>query len=228
MTYDYLLFDADDTLFNFDAGSRAAFCEAMAEHGIAASDADYDAYAAINLALWKRFEKGEIEKELILTKRFLDYFVVSPYTADPLSVNESYKRAISHQNILMPHALEVLKELKARGYRLFIITNGDAAIQHKRLAESPITPLIENVFISEEIGHAKPSPLFFEAVERAIVGFDKARALVIGDSESSDMLGAQNAAIDACYFSPSGNDLPDGIMSKYKIRALTELLTLLD
>ena len=147
MTYDYLLFDADDTLFNFDAGSRAAFCEAMAEHGIAASDADYDAYAAINLALWKRFEKGEIEKELILTKRFLDYFVVSPYTADPLSVNESYKRAISHQNILMPHALEVLKELKARGYRLFIITNGDAAIQHKRLAESPITPLIENVFI---------------------------------------------------------------------------------
>lgn len=227
MTYEYLLFDADDTLFDFDQGSKNAFREAMAKHGIASTDADYEEYAAINLALWKRFEKGEIEKEAILTKRYVDYFAVCPYKADPLSVNESYKEAISHQNILIENALFVLTELKARGYRLFIITNGDAAIQHRRLAASPITPLIEDVFISEEIGYAKPSPLFFKAVEERIPSFDKTRALVIGDSESSDMLGAQNAEIDACYFSPKNRPLPDGITAKYRIRSLTELLTLL-
>ena len=147
--------------------------------------------------------------------------------ADPDAVNESYKAAISHQNILMPNALEVLSALKARGYRLFIITNGDAAIQHKRLATSPITPLIEKTFISEEIGYAKPAKAFFDAVECAIEGFDKTKALVIGDSESSDMLGAQNAGIDACFFSPKNAALPDGISAKYRIRALRELLVLL-
>ena len=227
MTYEYLLFDADDTLFDFDQGSHNAFREAMNEHGIASSDADYDRYAAINLALWKQFEKGEIEKETILTKRFRDFIAISGWNADPDAVNESYKAAISHQNILMPNALEVLSALKARGYRLFIITNGDAAIQHKRLATSPITPLIEKTFISEEIGYAKPAKAFFDAVECAIEGFDKTKALVIGDSESSDMLGAQNAGIDACFFSPKNAALPDGISAKYRIRALCELLVLL-
>lgn len=227
MIYRYLLFDADDTLFNFDAGSRNAFREAMAMQGLSASDEDYDRYAAINLALWKQFEKGEIEKETILTKRFRDYTARYGIPADPDRLNEAYKAAIAKQNVLMPHALEVLTELRRRGYRLFIITNGDAAIQHKRLSASPITPLIEKVFISEEIGAAKPSSDFFKAVEQGVKGFDKALALVIGDSESSDMLGAQNAGIDACYFSPSDRPLPDGITAKYRINTLPELLTLL-
>ena len=227
MTYQYLLFDADDTLFDFDKGSRRAFQKAMKENGIDATDSDYDCYAAINLALWKQFEKGEIAKEDILTKRYIDYFAVCPYTADPLAVNESYKRAMCEQNILMPDALSVITELHRRGFRLFIITNGDAAIQHKRLKESPITPMIEKVFISEEIGYAKPAKGFFDAVMTGIDGFDRARALVIGDSESSDMLGAQNAGLDACFFSPQKATLPDGIAAKYQIASLRELLTLL-
>jgi len=225
--YRYLLFDADDTLFDFDQGSRNAFSEAMAAQGLAATSEDYDRYAAINLALWKQFEKGEIEKEAILQKRFRDYTARYSVKAEPDTLNEDYKAAISRQNILMPHALEVLTALKARGYRLYIITNGDAAIQHKRLAESPITPLVEKVFISEEIGAAKPSAKFFEAVANGIEDFDKTYALVIGDSESSDMLGAKNAGIDACYFSPAMNPLPDGISAKYRIQSLLELMTIL-
>lgn len=225
--YRYLLFDADDTLFDFDQGSRNAFREAMAVQGLVATSEDYDRYAAINLALWKQFEKGEIEKEAILTKRFRDYTARYNVKADPDVLNEDYKTAISKQNILIPHALEVLSALKERGYRLFLITNGDAAIQHKRLADSPITPLLEKVFISEEIGAAKPSEKFFDAVKNGIEGFDKRHALVIGDSESSDMLGAQNAEIDACYFSPDQKPLPDGIFAKYRIQSLLDLMAIL-
>ena len=225
--YRYLLFDADDTLFNFDAGSRNAFREAMTEMGLIATDEDYDRYAEINLALWKKFEKGEIDKETILVKRYRDYVAKYSVPTDPDRLNESYKKAMSHQNILMENALEVVKALHAKGYRLFIITNGDANIQHKRLSESPITPFFEKVFISEEIGAAKPSRAFFKAVEDGIDGFDRSLALVIGDSESSDMLGAQNAGIDACYFTPKNIPLPDGIASKYRVKTLTELLTIL-
>ena len=88
----------------------------MAAQGLVASDTDYDRYAAINLALWKQFEKGEIEKETILTKRFRDYTARYAVPAEPDRLNEDYKKAISHQNILMPHALEVLTALKARGW----------------------------------------------------------------------------------------------------------------
>ncbi len=227
MTYTYLLFDADDTLFDFHKSSENAFLVAMKENGVAADLTLYDRYAAINLALWKRFEKGEISKEELLVKRFRDFFEDAALIGDPDRVNTAYKAELAKQNILLPDALRVVKELSRRGYRLFLITNGDAKIQHSRLQNSPITPYLEKLFISEEIGHQKPSKAFFDAVKNGIDGFDPTRALVIGDSESSDIQGANNAKIDACYFSPSDKPLPDGITAKYRITRLDDLLTLL-
>ncbi|MBQ7365218.1 MAG: YjjG family noncanonical pyrimidine nucleotidase [Clostridia bacterium] len=228
MKYRFLLFDADDTLFDFDQSSRQAFHEAMQVCGVQPQPRDYDNYAAINLALWKQFERGEIDKETILTKRFRDFTKKYRINADPDAINERYKAALSHKNILMPDALFVIETLFHQGYRLFIITNGDAAIQHKRLGTSPITPYIEKVFISEEIGHAKPSPLFFDAVADGISDFSKEQALVIGDSESSDIRGANLSGIDACYVSPHNTPLPDGIFANYTVRCLTDLLAILN
>ncbi|MBR2987486.1 MAG: YjjG family noncanonical pyrimidine nucleotidase [Clostridia bacterium] len=228
MTYRYLLFDADDTLFDFDQSSRRAFHIAMTENGVTEQDGDYERYAAINLALWKQFERGEIEKQEILTKRFRRYAEAYGIACAPDAVNESYKLALCSQNILMPSALDVIKTLHQKGFRLFIITNGDANIQHRRLAGSPITPYIEKVFISEEIGYQKPSREFFDAVMTGIEGFEKEKALVIGDSETSDIKGANNAGIDACYFSPMGAALPVGITARYRISALTDLYAILN
>lgn len=228
MRYRYLLFDADDTLFDFDQSSREAFREAMLASGVTPKDQDYEHYAAINLALWKQLERGEVEKETILTKRFRDFTELYGIPADPDALNECYKAFLSTKNILTADALEVIKSLHEKGYRLYIITNGDAAIQHKRLATSPITPYIEKVFISEEIGYQKPAREFFDAVKKGIDGFFANEALVIGDSETSDIKGANNAGIDACYLTPTDKPLPDGITAAYRIKRLKDVFAILN
>ena len=227
MRYEILLFDADNTLFDFSKGEKAAFSAALALHGIPETSEHYPKYTAINHALWQQLEKGEITKEMIFQTRFALFAKECNIALDPIAVNADYKAALSEQAILMPHAEETLKMLKDRGYRLFIITNGDKTVQQKRLHKSGLLSFFEKVFISEELGHAKPSPLFFEAVANAILDFSKEKALVIGDSESSDILGANRYGIDACHITANSPPLSDQVFAKYQIHQLNELTTIL-
>ena len=227
MRYQFLLFDADNTLFNFHAGEKNAFTAALSDFSIENKDGFYPFYSEINNSLWKRYETGEIEKKDIFARRFAIFAEATGITVDPLLLNESYKAHLGKEAILMPKAEETLNALKTAGYRLFLITNGDAAVQTSRLTKSGLRRYFEAVFISESIGHAKPSPLFFEAVANAIEGFTKEKALVIGDSESSDILGANRFGIDACHVAAKSPPLSDQVYAKYQIQTLSELKTIL-
>ena len=142
-------------------------------------------------------------------------------------MNALYKERLSEKSILMKDAEEVIKTLSARGYRLFIITNGDAKVQTGRFSKSPLTPYFEKIFISEVIGYQKPSPKFFEAVAEAIPAFDKEKALVIGDSETSDVAGANLFGIGACHMAEKSPPLSERVHAAYTIHALEELYALL-
>lgn len=60
----------------------------------------------------------------------------------------------------MPNASKLLADLKNR-HQLYVVTNGIAATQHRRLADSGLVNYFDNVFISEEIGHKKNRILNF-------------------------------------------------------------------
>lgn len=227
MKYTYLLFDADNTLFDFHAGEKNAFRKALAEFGFCENEGDYELYAKINASLWKMLEKGEITKDEIFARRFVRFLKETDRTADGVALNACYKARLSQEAILFPHAKELLTKLLENGYRLFLITNGDKTVQNTRLTLSGLGQYFEKIFISEEIGAAKPSERFFDAVANAIPAFDKEKALVIGDSESSDILGANRYGMDACHVTINSPPLSSAVFAKYTANDLFTLESLL-
>ena len=157
MKYTYLLFDADNTLFDFHAGEKNAFHKALAAFGFGENEDDYARYAAINSSLWKQLEKGEITKDRIFAERFVRFLKETNRVGDGIALNACYKESLANEAILFPHAKELLSALLQKGYRLFLITNGDKTVQNTRLALSGLGQYFEKIFISEEIGAAKPS-----------------------------------------------------------------------
>ena len=110
---------------------------------------------------------------------------------------------------------------------MFIITNGIKSIQESRLGASPIKKYIEKSYISEEVGFEKPSTGYFDFIKSDIKGFEADKALVIGDSLTSDISGGIAAGIDTCWFNPRNKILPAGITPTYEIHALGELFAIL-
>ena len=123
-------------------------------------------------------------------------------------------------------AQEVLDALRAK-YRFAILTNGLQSVQRNRLAHSAIKNDIVALVISEEIGFAKPERGFFDAAFARIGNPPKERALMIGDSLSSDIQGASDYGIDSCWYNPDRQARPASPAITYEITHLRELIALL-
>ncbi len=201
--YSFLLFDADGTLLDFDKCEYEGLRLAFSELGLPFDDGVHSVFNAVNKRLWHDYDDGKITREKLLTLRFAVTFEKIGLTADPVLVENRYRNRLGEQAFAMDGAIEILKYLKNR-YRLFIITNGIKKTQHLRLKASGIEEYFEKVFISDEIGFNKPQKEFFDVAFSAIEGFDRTRAMVIGDSLSSDIQGANNAGVDCCWFNPAG------------------------
>ncbi len=196
--YRDLLFDADETLFDFAACEESAFYESAKELNIPVDPQIHRLYSAVNDSLWKAHERGEITREDIMRRRFTELLEkIGSDTALGVTWNKGYESALSRKAYLFDDTVSVCTELSGE-YRLSIITNGLAHVQRGRMSISGIADLFgDRIFISGEIGYAKPDVRFFERVADALEGFDPKRALVIGDSLTGDIEGAARAGIDS-------------------------------
>jgi 2-haloacid dehalogenase len=113
-------------------------------------------------------------------------------------------------------------------YRLFLASNGTASVQHGRMTSADLYPYFEQAFVSQEIGHNKPSQAYFDACFARIPGFEKEKCLMVGDSLTSDILGGINAGIKTVWVNPEGKQAPEHIRPDYQIKSLAELPGLLE
>lgn len=193
------LLDADETLLDFRRGEREQLKKALAYFGV---DADGDMTARfheINDGLWKKLERGETTRKRLVVERFEIFLREFGIGADARLLSERYFTFMRDSGYLLEGAEEFLKILHGLG-RIFIVTNGSKDIQKSRLKKSGVEKYAEGVFISEEVGTDKPSPLFADHVETHIAGYDRARAVWIGDSVTSDMGCAKSRNIDFILF----------------------------
>ena len=86
----------------------------------------------------------------------------------------------------------------------------------------------EKVFVSQEIGHNKPSKAYFDACFAQIPDFDPEKAIIVGDSLSSDIKGGINAGIRTCWVNPGHAPAGADICPDYEIEALPQLEALLE
>jgi YjjG family noncanonical pyrimidine nucleotidase len=201
--YDDILFDADNTLFDFDSAETEALERALAAFGLPHGQAVRDSYHRINQHLWKRLEKKEVTAERLQTERFRKLLEQIGARADASAINEQYKRALSECARLVNGADELCR-LLSRDCRLSIVTNGIAQTQHRRFERSAIRADFSALFISGEIGFQKPQVQFFDAVFSQLGIRDKRRVLMVGDSLSADIRGGNRAGIDTCWYNPHG------------------------
>jgi 2-haloacid dehalogenase len=220
--YPYLLFDADDTLFDFGAANARAFHAVCRECEIPDTPENFALYESCNNALWHAFDRGEVTKDFLVVERFRLFLAKIGLNRDPHRCNAAHLAALSQGHQLLPHALEVCRTLS--GYcSLYIVTNAVAAVQRSRLAASAIRPYVKGAFISEEAGAAKPSIEYFNYVFSQVPELAREDCLLVGDSLSSDIRGANNAGIAACWYNPKGAVNRDGLRIDYEIRDLRQL-----
>lgn len=217
MHYERVLMDLDDTLFDFQAGNRRAVAALMAELGLA-SDTVFEEYQAINHACWQALERGEMTQEVLHVERFRRFLRTKGRSDDPAIVAARFAQLLGRQAIPIPGAIESLQRI-ARHLPVFLLTNGITAIQQARLEISGVGRMVHGAVISQQVGLSKPDPAIFLY---ALQGIAPGRALMIGDGINSDVLGANRAGIDICWYNPDHKTLPKGLHAEYEIHRIED------
>lgn len=223
--YSTLLFDADNTLLDFDTAEEKALSRILTEIGVNVTKEVTKRYSAINLSYWQAFERGEVTKSELRTARFADLFKEIGFeTGLSLSyIADTYLSYLGEGEYLLDGALELCERLRDEGYKIYIITNGVAETQKKRLSKSGLDRFLDGLFVSEAIGAQKPMPEFFEYVFEHIDEKDREKILVIGDSYGSDIKGACAVGLDCVWLNPQKSENVLSLPVKKEIRDLREL-----
>lgn len=226
MKYDFLLFDADGTLLDFLRSESEAIRETMLLHGIVPDDDKVSLYSEINDGLWKKLERREIEKKVLLYHRFELLFEALGMSGDAKAMAGDYMHALSTKGYLLDGAEDMCRALFGKA-KMYIVTNGVEFIQRGRYARCGIDSYFDDIFISDAVGVEKPSVEYFEYVASRIDGFDKSRAIIIGDSLTSDMKGGVNFGIDTCWYNPKGKPAPSDMPLTYDVRSFEEIVDII-
>ena len=237
--YDILLWDVDGTLLDFLKSERWALAETFLSYGLEIDDEVIAVYSAINDSFWKRLELGEVTKEQVLKGRFeklFEEFLPQGHLAgkkmdtellkriEITEFQKKYQRNLGRVYYYLEDSLSLCKKLKSEGFSQYIITNGVEWTQRNKLHLAGFDTVMEDIFISEVIGYNKPDVSFFdECLLRIQEGIDKRRVLVIGDSMTSDMKGAENAGLDSCLYVPGSSQSEKPASVTYQIASLWDV-----
>ena len=220
--YRWLLFDLDNTLFDYDRAEREALTRTCAEIGRPEQADLFDRYRQINGDLWRAFEQGDVTQDFIKVQRFARLFDTAGIDADPAISSKRYLFYLSQGTFLIDGADELVRSLYGR-HRMLLITNGLKEVQRPRIAHSSIGSYFDDFVISEEVGAAKPDGRIFDVAFDKMNQPDKDKVLMIGDSLSSDIAGGQAYGIDTCWFNPSGRLAEPNYDITYVITDLAQL-----
>jgi YjjG family noncanonical pyrimidine nucleotidase len=225
--YPWLWFDADGTLFDYNAAEAAALKKTFHSLKLPFEEGYLDVYRRINHQLWQALEQQKITPAALQFRRFELLLEALQLRGSHQQMSSVYVEQLAICAKLMEGAYEVLQSLHGK-CRLAILTNGLQAVQRSRLAHSIIRDFINEIIISEEIGEAKPQVAFFEIASARLGHPAKSDVLIIGDGLTSDMQGGVDYGIDTCWYNPASEPRPKDLPITYEIKHLRELLDILE
>lgn len=224
-----ILWDMDGTLLDFKTAEYYAIKRCFSIFNLGeCSDEQLEIYSAINDKYWKRLERGEMTKPEILVGRFVEFFQkqgIDSRIAE--AFNQEYQLRLGDTICFFDEGDELLKRLSSR-VKQYIVTNGTARAQERKIAKAGFEELVDGIFISEHIGVEKPGKGFFDAVFSQIGDYELQEILIVGDSLTSDMLGGVNAGIKTCWYNPHMTVNTSGLALDYEIKNLQQIEAILD
>ncbi|MDD1782994.1 pyrimidine 5'-nucleotidase [Enterovibrio sp. ZSDZ35] len=218
MQYDWILFDADETLFSFDAyaGLKAMFSSLSVDF----TPEDFAEYQLVNKPLWIQYQDGEITAKQLQEDRFNVWS--ERLSISPAELNRLFLDAMADVCQPLEGVKDIVPEL-AQKAKLGIITNGFVQLQQVRLERTGMADFFDLVVISEEVGVAKPDAAIFEHTLSLAGHPEKSRVLMVGDNAASDVLGGNNAGIDTCWLNVDAKPLPDGVVPTFTVTSWAEM-----
>jgi len=223
--YETLLFDLDHTLLDSDASEIAAYAHTMATIGLPDPDDHFERYLRINHTMWAAVERGELQPTEVRSRRFEQFVSEVGITADPNTMADTFVWGLGAFGDLYDGARQVLEQL-AGSARLAMITNGLSDVQRARIERLGLAPYFDAIVISSEVGVTKPRPEIFDIAFEQLGQPPKKSALMIGDSLTSDIRGAVDYEIDACWFNWRRSAGALGTVVTHEITALEQLLAI--
>ena len=225
--FEYLFLDLDDTILDFHKAEHLAIGKVMQHFGVEPTEERRSRYSQINKWHWHQLELKNMTRDEVLEGRFAVFFEELGIQVDRYAVARLYEEYLSQGHWFMPGAEEAVETLSKK-YRLFLASNGTASVQKGRMTSANLYRFFEISFVSQEIGHNKPSKEYFEAAFARIPGFDKSKCLMVGDSLTSDIQGGINAGLKTCWVNPTHAPHPADIVPDYEIEYLHQLDALLE
>ena len=221
--YYCILFDADNTLLDFDAAESKALAETLVQYHIEPSNETVHKYRESNEALWRQLEKGQIRREKLVNERFTRFLKEIGASGNGAEMNRYYLNQLSsHPDLMAGNVLDVLHEL-AEVATMAIVTNGFDRVQSRRVKESGIAAYMEDVFVSERLDSEKPNRKIFDTALRTLGVENREHVLVVGDSLTSDIQGGINAGLDTCWLNRDHAENPGQVNPTYEIDQLEQL-----
>ncbi len=229
MRYDILLFDADNTILDFDKAEEQALRLAFKECNLHYDDNVLTVYRRNNIKQWQLFEQGVIkDKSEVLSSRFVETFKELKLKVECERTAELYEKYLHNGFYVIYNAEYVLQKLQKLNCRLYLVSNGVLSIQNSRMRGSGMDKYFLRRFVSEEVGCPKPRKEYFDYCFSNIDNFDKSRTLIVGDSLTSDIQGGINAGIDTCWYNPKHIDNASFIAPIYEIDNLEQLFGIIE
>jgi 5'-nucleotidase len=216
MEWKLILFDLDDTLFDFQTNWEQSMKQTIQTHP-ATSHLPCDDLCSIMKSvgdsLWPLYAKGEITMKDYRRRRFSGSMESFSCTVDE-AVTDHFQLSFMKRSLdnIKPNAqINALLSALHSHIPMGIVTNGPSDQQHHKLTQLGIAHLFpaDTVFISEEIGSAKPERLIFDKA-RSRFGVSAEETLFVGDSWSADVVGSIEAGMQAIWLNPAGLPIPVG------------------
>jgi len=192
----FALLDLDDTLVDSAPPMRAWALDLCARYGLPESGAQRFLSARKDYPTWRAFV-AEVARSFGLAAE------ADAWSADLLA---DYPRRF----VLEPEVARRLGSLRAAGWRLGIVTNGETDLQSAKIHHTALVSYVDAVCISEAVGARKPDRAVFESAARALgVGLGP-HGWMVGDTLDTDVVGGNGAGLRTAWLSAAAcGDLPE-------------------
>lgn len=199
--YTHILFDIDDTIFDFPSAEKAALESVFKYLHLDLTPAIHQTYTAFNRKLWDQIDKGQLTRDQMQAMRFSTFFK-KEFNLDIKDNNkllQIYQNGMATSHIFNLHAKDTIKKLHQQGFHLAIISNGIYRVQKKRLTEGGVIDDFDHLFVSEKMGVMKPTKKFFAYIFQK-TDYSPNNSIVIGDDLKADISGAKASHLDSIWY----------------------------
>ncbi len=234
--YRAVFIDWDDTIGDFHGAAKKALQEMYEKyhlrHYFASHEEFISLYKPHNIELWDKYGKDLVSKEYLSFDRFFYPLMHGSKVCERLSydkvlrmdlcalaerLSEDFLHMTTAHFALLEGAEDLIRYLAAK-YPLTVVTNGFVEVQYEKFEKSGLKDCFAHIVLSEEVGCQKPNPRIFEEALR-MNGLDASEVVMIGDSFSSDIAGANATGIDTIWLAQ-----PDNITDEQR-KVVTHIVT---